>query len=464
VEAERDTANHALRELWDDPSSSAIDRFLDRVPDGAARAMGARLSIASFLLGAADPTRFPQWRAATVDTAYRLIGYARPQPSASAGETYDVFLTFLDDVVDIAGRGKIVLRDRLDAQGLMWALVNHTPDTWSERERQALTNWRSGKGALPPDPTAAEPVLATPPGPTPAGVTPGMVAPEPELTLADLAGTLHLDEPFLDETVQLLRDKGQVILYGPPGTGKTFVARKLGAWIAGHSDRVRLVQFHPAYAYEDFIEGLRPRPDQPGFQLVDGPLVELARAATADPNHDHVLIIDEINRGSIARVFGELYFLLEYRNQPARLLYSRDDFRLPSNLYLIGTMNSADRSIALLDTALRRRFYFVSFSADAPPVSDVLTRYLSRHHPELAWVGAVVRRANDKLTDPAVAIGPSHFMRDDLDATWVRRAWEHSVLPTLEDHFYGQDHRLREFELDALRAEVSQPNEDAPPS
>jgi hypothetical protein len=177
-----------------------------------------------------------------------------------------------------------------------------------------------------------------------------------------------------------------------------------------------------------------------------------------------VLIVDEMNRGNVARVLGELYFLLEYRDQPARLLYSNDEFRLPSNLHLIGTMNTADRSIALLDTALRRRFYFVPFRPDQPPVNVVLARYLNEHHPHLAWLAEVVERANHQLADPAAAIGPSHFMRADLDETWVRRAWEHSVLPTLEDHFFGQEHKLADFDLEVLRAAVKAPDEDAPAS
>ncbi|MET8837783.1 hypothetical protein ABZV78_28235 [Micromonospora sp. NPDC004540] len=126
-------------------------------------------------------------------------------------------------------------------------------------------------------------------------------------------------------------------------------------------------------------------------------------------------------------------------------------------------MNSADRSVALLDTALRRRFYFVPFRADQPPTSQVLASYLTRSHPRLTWLASAVDRVNQLLNDPA-AIGPSHFIRDDLDETWIRRAWEHYVLPTLEDHFYGQEHRLAEFDLDLLRTEVNAPSEDPPAS
>ncbi|MEU5931131.1 AAA family ATPase [Micromonospora sp. NPDC047187] len=468
VTDEPEQAAQALRDLWRDPGPAAIDRFLAHVPDTAAHGTGVRLSVASFLLGSIDPKVFPQWRAATVDTAYRLAGFAKPQPTASEGERYEVFLNFLDQVSDIARRGGLALRDRLDAEGLVWALVNYPPSAdWTTSEQEALTAWRSGKGTQPPpeSSTIEESGHATDGGSETTAAGQAMAAAEHNpIDLADLAHDLHLDEPFLDEVVQLLRDKGQVIFYGPPGTGKTFVARRLAAWLTGNLARVRLVQFHPSYAYEDFVEGLRPRPDQPGFHLVDGPLVEMARAADRDRTHDYVLIIDELNRGNIARVFGELYFLLEYRDQPARLLYSHDDFRLPANLHIIGTMNSADRSIALLDTALRRRFYFVPFRADQTPVSQVLASYLARNHPHLTWLAAAVDRANKLLNDPTVAIGPSHFIRDDLDETWIRRAWEHSVLPTLEDHFYGQEHRLAEFDLDLLQAEVNAPNEDAPAS
>jgi 5-methylcytosine-specific restriction protein B len=458
-----DLASRALRELWREPGPESIDRFGALVPDVVAHTTGARLSIASFLLGHAGAASFPQWRAEIVDTAYRVTGFFKPEPTSSDGERYSIFLSFLDQVIEVAALSGLTVRDRLDAQGLMWTVLAADPrEDWTTDERDALTSWRSGKGTKPPPP----PITKQPGGGQNANGTSRVSTPREEIPadLADLAKALYLDEPFLDEIVQLLRDKGQIIFYGPPGTGKTFVARSLAAWITGDAARVRLVQFHPSYAYEDFVEGLRPVPDQQGFHRVDGPLLEMARKAARDSTNDYILIIDEINRGNVARVFGELYFLLEYRNQPARLLYSQEEFRLPANLHIIGTMNSADRSIALLDTALRRRFYFQSFRADQQPVSLVLSTYLSQHHPEMSWVATAVDLANKKLDDPAVAIGPSHFMRDDLDEKWVQRAWDHSVLPTLEDHFYGQPDRLDAFQLDVLRAAVNAPDGDAPTS
>ena len=131
-------------------------------------------------------------------------------------------------------------------------------------------------------------------------------------------------------------------------------------------------------------------------------------------------MIDEINRGNLAKVFGELYFLLEYRDSEMDLQYSDEPFSLPGNLYIIGTMNTADRSIALVDLALRRRFYFVEFHPDDDPVKSVLRNWLLDKAPDMEWVADVIERANDHLReDRHAAIGPSYFMKDNLDDDMV---------------------------------------------
>ncbi|SCZ16664.1 AAA domain (dynein-related subfamily) [Streptomyces sp. 136MFCol5.1] len=135
------------------------------------------------------------------------------------------------------------------------------------------------------------------------------------------------------------------------------------------------MQFHPSYSYEDFFEGFRPQEDpetrEVAFRLTAGPLRELADLALREGNRHipYFLITDEINRANLAKDFGELYFLLEYRNKSVRLIYSGDDFALPPNLFVIGTMNTADRSIALVDAAMRRRFAFVELSPRTEPIS-----------------------------------------------------------------------------------------------
>ena len=269
----------------------------------------------------------------------------------------------------------------------------------------------------------------------------------------ELADRLLLDASFLDTSWALLEDRRQVVFYGPPGTGKTFVARELAREIAG-PDAVTLVQFHPSYAYEDFVEGYRPNPKTGGFRLVDGPLKEAATRAreSKDP---HFLIVDEINRGNVAKVFGELYFLLEYRDEEIRLQYSSEPFSLPDNLYLIGTMNTADRSIALIDAALRRRFHFVGFfPQEGTAIGNVLRRWLGRHKPELSWIADAVAQANTHL-DRHGAIGPSHFMKDNLDDAKTKLIWNHSIIPYIEEVFFGDEERVEEFRLERLRDKSS---------
>jgi MoxR-like ATPase len=294
--------------------------------------------------------------------------------------------------------------------------------------------------------------------------------PEAESSLAKLAAELYVDSAWLEEVVELLGEKGQIIFQGPPGTGKTFVARRLAQHFEELGGGKEIVQFHPSYAYEDFVEGYRPRllNNQPGFELVEGPLKRLARRAKADKEHKYILVIDELNRGNVAKVFGELYYLLEYRDDRIRLQYAEEageededaKFDLPQNLWIIATMNTADRSIALMDAALRRRFYFVDFYTDQPPVSELLERWLKDHDlwTEFGYLRGVLEEANKRLVDREAAVGPSYFLLKDstqLSEPRVERIWNHAVLPYLEEQLIGELERRKEFQLAALRKALS---------
>jgi len=280
------------------------------------------------------------------------------------------------------------------------------------------------------------------------------------LTLPDatdeLADRLNVDRAWLQECVDLLRDRPQLIFYGPPGTGKTFIAQHLAAHLAG--DNVRLVQFHPAYSYEDFFEGCRPLEDG-GFKLKPGPLRKTVDAARESPSTPYFLIIDEINRGNLAKIFGELYFLLEYRSQNVDLLYATDDdigFTLPENVFIIGTMNTADRSIALVDAAMRRRFAFVPLHPSEPPTSGVLRRWLAASDLDVG-IADLLEELNRRIEDPDFKIGPSYFMRKAVhEPGGLERAWRTAILPLLEEHHYGDGTDVRaRYGLDAIRARVA---------
>ena len=273
-----------------------------------------------------------------------------------------------------------------------------------------------------------------------------------------LAERLLLPVEWLRETVDLLNDKKQIVLYGPPGTGKTYLAQELcRALVEASGGEYAIVQFHPSYAYEDFFEGIRPRLAQDGsggitFELVHGPLRRMASLARENPTHPYVLIIDEINRANLAKVFGELYFLLEYRGQRVTLQYSDEEFLLPRNLFLIGTMNTADRSIALVDAAMRRRFYFQGLFPGAEPIRDVLPRWLNAEDLP-AEAAELLNALNESINDPDFAIGPSYLMtRRVAEPGGLERIWKTAILPLLAEHYFGEGRDLQqEFGLPALR-------------
>ena len=270
-----------------------------------------------------------------------------------------------------------------------------------------------------------------------------------------------LDHGWLQEILDLLRARRQLIFYGPPGTGKTYLAQQLADHItADESGTYKLVQFHPSYSYEDFVEGFRPQVDESGsltYELAPGPLKLMAEAARQDPGGNYLLLIDEINRGNLAKIFGELYYLLEYRDRTAVLQYGSsdgDEFSLPKNFYVIGTMNTADRSIAVVDAAIRRRFGFVEFSPTKKPISDLLRTWLTRRS-ESTEPADILDELNRRLTDDDYAIGPSYLINDDaLTEEGMDRIWKHGIMPLLEEQFYGQAEALGHMSLAGLRQSV----------
>ena len=218
---------------------------------------------------------------------------------------------------------------------------------------------------------------------------------------------------------------------------------------------VSLVQFHPAYSYEDFFEGFRPQVDDNGlmtYELMPGPLVRLARRAQEHPDELHVMVIDEINRANLPRVLGELLYLLEYRDEAIQTQYRSDDaFSLPENLWFIGTMNTADRSIALIDAAMRRRFHFVPFFPDREPTVGLLRRWCEQNEQGQTWIADLLDDVNARLRDDLggdhMLIGPSHFMKNNLSKDGVQRIWEYNIEPLIEDQFFG-----RQEVIDSYRA------------
>ena len=282
--------------------------------------------------------------------------------------------------------------------------------------------------------------------------------PEPLHTYATdniLADGCFLDEDKLESMLHRLQTKQNIILQGPPGTGKTWLAKRLAYALIGHKDdaKVRPVQFHPNLSYEDFVRGWRPQGDGK-LELVDGPFLRLADEAREDPDGRYVMVIEEINRGNPASIFGEMLTLLEADkrspDEALALAYPREPgerFHIPPNVYVIGTMNTADRSIAMIDLALRRRFAFFDLE---PVFGDVWREWVSEQCGIPADFLADVERRLTRLNDDIAAdrnlgrqfrIGHSHVTPApgsviDDPAEWFRQVGETEIAPLLREYWF----------------------------
>jgi 5-methylcytosine-specific restriction protein B len=268
-------------------------------------------------------------------------------------------------------------------------------------------------------------------------------------------GELFISKEELAAALAGLRRRRALLLQGPPGTGKTFLARRLAWLLLGAQDdsRIELVQFHPSYGYEDFVLGFRPGPDGQ-FGLVPGVLPLLCQRAAADPDKPYFLLIDELNRGNVARIFGELLVLLEPAQRgPAhalRLPYAPPEaprFFVPENLYVIGTLNLADRSLAPLDYALRRRFAFVTMQPQFGGALQALLHAARVPGPLAAHVAERMAELNQVIADdpdlgPDFAVGHSYFCAPPTApaeaAAWLRLIFEQEIGPLLADYWREQ--------------------------
>lgn len=282
---------------------------------------------------------------------------------------------------------------------------------------------------------------------------------EEEVTYQKYAVENFLDDVYMSENdysrlVGLLRNKKNIILQGAPGVGKTYTAIRLAYSMMGVKDveRVMMVQFHQSYSYEDFVMGFRP--STTGFELKKGSFYNFCKKAEDDSDNEYFFIIDEINRGNLSKIFGELFMLIESdkRGRPLQLLYSDEKFAVPKNVYIIGMMNTADRSLAMLDYALRRRFAFFDIKPGFETTGFREYRMILDNEKFNKLISCVESLnkviAADESLGEGFCIGHSYFCNlksETIDDEWFFNVVEYELIPLLKEYWFDEPMRVKEW-------------------
>lgn len=280
-------------------------------------------------------------------------------------------------------------------------------------------------------------------------------------TKQDFLNDVFLTSDEYDELVGLLEHKKNLVLQGAPGVGKSYAAKRLAYSIIGSIDdeRVQMVQFHQSYSYEDFIAGFRPN-DNGGFYIQDGPFYTFCKTAEDDLDNKYFFIIDEINRGNLSKIFGELMLLLESdkrgNENSINLLYKNEPFSVPENVYIIGMMNTADRSLAMIDYALRRRFVFYimepAFEKDS---FKAFTANYSAHNFDKV-INLIIALNADIASDVALGkgfrIGHSYFCSNDIDDNKLAGIVKYEIIPQLYEYWFDDEAKAKDWESRLLGA------------
>lgn len=281
----------------------------------------------------------------------------------------------------------------------------------------------------------------------------------PIYTKEDFLSDVFIDETAYETIVSLLNRKKNLILQGAPGVGKTYAAKRLAFSIMSKKDesKIQILQFHQSYSYEDFVMGYRPNGN--GFELTKGPFFKFCKLASENPDDDYFFIIDEINRGNMSKVFGELMMLIESdkRGEELLLTYSSEPFYVPQNVYIIGMMNTADRSLAIIDYALRRRFCF--YELEPAFETDSFKKHLLNKGASEELINKIKMKvgninleiSKDVNLGKGFRIGHSYFCDYSNNPEWYREVIKYEIQPLIKEYWFDEEEKANNLIEELLR-------------